>query len=313
MISASVRRHANVLEKPAPFIKGEPRRLASGFNTCVRGTKHCRGPGVDGPYTCSRVGTQVERKDIDNKGVLYPVQELPWLTAARMHAMTGKSSPVPQTSGDPGQHHDKLEKWMRTLFRRMLAVMGGMVAMAASGGHAAYITGQQYAFSGGTAQYSVSGSFTIGAETGAGTGIFNFSSFTADSGAPGTDVLSGIDASDTVTSSGIFSVSFFLANGYTFVSAGGSVIVVPYPDAVSFSSTDVLRYEAMDFVRRRDCGTTPLGPFCTDTDVGTFGSPEDGTFSVRLTNDGSRVPEPGVIALLGLAASAGAHFRRRRR
>lgn len=202
---------------------------------------------------------------------------------------------------------------MSSSLRRIFAGVGGAVlAIAASVGHAAYITGQQYTFSGTAITYTVSGAFTVGAETGPGTGIFNFASFTADSGAPGTDILSGIDASDTVSSSGIFTVSFSLADGYNPAFSFDSV---NRPDTVSLSGADTILYTAAGASSSTFC-TVPIGGG-TPTDCTTLfqeiSLPRQGTFSVQLTDTGNRVPEPDVLALLGLAASAGALLGRRRR
>jgi hypothetical protein len=200
---------------------------------------------------------------------------------------------------------------MRSSIRRILAgVAGSVIALAASTGHAAYITGQQYSFSGTAGSYTVSGSFTIGAETGPGTGIFNFSSFDADSGAPGTDVPSGIDASDTVTSDGIFSVAFTLADGY--IPFG--FLSVNAPDTVRLFGADTMEYVAAGVLVQERCNVdrTTGSIVCDETRIN-LALPADGTFSVRLTDSGNRVPEPGVLALVGFAASAGALVGRRRR
>jgi hypothetical protein len=199
----------------------------------------------------------------------------------------------------------------RSIQRILAGVGGGVIALTATVGHAAYITGQQYAFSGTASNpgstFTVSGSFTIGAEILPGT--FNFASFSADSGAPGTDVLSGIDASDTVTSDGLFNVTFTLADGYNLL--GG--IAVNESDTVSFSGADTLQYLARAAVITTQCVVDPDGlGLCGDVRRGLAASGE-GTFSVRLTDGGNRVPEPGILALAGFAASAGALVGRRRR
>lgn len=205
---------------------------------------------------------------------------------------------------------------MRSSIRRILAgVAGSVIALAASAGHAAYITGQQYSFSGTASNvsntFTVSGSFTVGAEIAPGTGIFNFSSFVADSGAPGTDVFGGINASDTVTSDGTFSVTFTLADGYMLPLGFQSLNA---PDTVRLLGANTMEYVAAGVQVQDLCsvdsatGSTVCGENKFRLAVLTAG-----TFSVRLTDSGNRVPEPGILALVGFAAAAGALVGRRRR
>lgn len=167
----------------------------------------------------------------------------------------------------------------------------GLLALnaAMSLAHASYVTGQQYTFSGGAERYFLSGSFTVGSETSAGSGVFDLDNFLADSSAPGIDVLGGFMG--TVTSDGFFSVSFTLSGGY--LPAGADLNTA---DIVSLSGTDRLSYTAIG--AKLDKGT-----IVDDYQTGHFAT----------TLVAAAVPEPGTLALLGIAGIAAATGARGRK
>jgi hypothetical protein len=118
------------------------------------------------------------------------------------------------------------------------AIIVIQAVVASQSAHAIFIPGEQYNFSGTASSYTVSGSFTVGAEQSPGSGTFGITNFTADSGAAGTDSFSLI--SGIVSNSTGMEFQFDLFPGYL---PPGAVPTKNGPDSVKISG-DILTYSA---------------------------------------------------------------------
>lgn len=124
---------------------------------------------------------------------------------------------------------------MNRIVQAMIVIL---VLVAAQPAYAIFIAGEQYSFSGTAGRYTVSGSFTVGAEQAPGSGTFDITDFMADSGAAGTDSFTLI--SGKVSNSTGMEFQFDVSPGYL---PTGAVPTRNLPDSVKISG-GVLTYSA---------------------------------------------------------------------